>query len=221
MVRTTIILIFVLLFLISTPSFACDLVYEVRQDDDISELCVTIEKNTRGTTYRSTFRDVKQLYHYNTENSLTRWEYAESGASTEFKADRNGDEILFRGISNGQPLNKSLAVGEEIWLQNSEFGLLEFLTSKQKFKEFIVVSPEDLSINKILANQAVTEEITWNDQRIEVVKLTARLRGFLSLFWQATYWYRWPELTFLRYKADGLPGVPKVDILLVREKGSP
>ena len=221
MVRTAIILIFVLLFLLSTPSFACDLVYEVRQDNDISELCVTIEKNTRGTTYRSTFRDVKQLYHYNTENSLTRWEYAESGADTDFKADRNGDEILFRGISNGQPLTKSLAVGEEIWLQNSEFGLLEFLTSKEKSKEFIVVAPEDLSIKKILATQAVTEEIAWNDQKIAVVKLTARLRGFLSLVWQATYWYRSPEMTFLRYKADGLPGVPKVDILLVREKGSP
>ena len=221
MIRSAIILIFALLYLISTPSFACDLVYEVRRDDDVSELCVTIEKNTRGTTYRSTFRDVKQLYHYNTENSLTRWEYAESGANTDFKADRNGDEILFRGISNGQPLNKSLAVGEEIWLQNSEFGLLEFLTSEEKSKEFIVVAPEDLSIKKILATQAVTEEIAWNDQKIAVVKLTARLRGFLSLLWQATYWYRSPEMTFLRYKADGLPGVPKVDILLVREKGSP
>jgi hypothetical protein len=109
-IRSAIILIFALLFLISKPSFACDLVYEVRGDDDVSELIVTIEKNTRGTTYRSTFRDVKQLYHYNTENSLTRWEYAESGANTDFKADRNGDEILFRGISNGQPLNISLAV---------------------------------------------------------------------------------------------------------------
>ncbi len=221
MIRSAIILIFALLYLISTPSFACDLVYEVRRDDDVSELCVTIEKNTRGTTYRSTFRDVKQLYHYNTENSLTRWEYAENGANTDFNADRNGDEILFRGISNGQPLNKSLAVGEEIWLQNSEFGLLEFLTSKEKSKEFFVVAPEDLSIKKILATQAVTEEIAWNDQKIAVVKLTARLRGFLSLLWQATYWYRSPEMTFLRYKADGLPGVPKVDILLVREKGSP
>jgi hypothetical protein len=219
--RSAIILIFALLFLISTPIFACDLAYEVRRDDDVSELCVTVEKNTRGTTYRSTFRDVKQLYHYNTENSMTRWEYAESGANTDFRAERNGDEILFRGISNGQPLNKSLAVGEEIWLQNSEFGLLEFLTSNEKNKEFIVVAPEDLSIKKILATQAVTEEITWNDQKIAVVKLTARLRGFLSLLWQATYWYRSPEMTFLRYKADGLPGVPKVDILLVREKGSP
>lgn len=221
MIRSAIILIFALLFLISTPSFACDLVYEVRRDDDVSELCVTIEKNSRGITYRSTFRDVKQLYHYNTENSLTHWEYAESGTNTDFKADRNGDEILFHGISNGQPLIKSLAVGEEIWLQNSEFGLLEFLNSKEKSKEFIVVAPEDLSIKKILATHAVTEEIAWNDQKISVVKLTARLRGFLSLLWQATYWYRSPEMIFLRYKADGLPGVPKVDILLVIEKSSP
>jgi hypothetical protein len=209
------------LFLSSTSSFACDFVYEVRRDDDVSELCVTIDKNTLGTSYRSTFRDVKQLYHYNTQNTLTRWEYADSGASSDFKADRNGDKILLRGISNGQPLNKSLEVGEEIWLQNSEFGLLDFLTSKEKSKKFIVVTPEDLSIKKITATQAVTEEIVWNDQKISAVKLTARLRGFLSLLWQATYWYRSPEMTFLRYKADGLPGVPKVDIMLVREKGSP
>ena len=217
MIGSATIPIIALLFLISTPSFACDLVYEVRRDDDVSELCVTIEKNTGGTTYRSTFRDVKQLYHYNTENSLTRWEYADSGADTDFKADRKADEILFRGISNGQPLNKSLAVGEEIWLQNSEFGLLEFLTSKEKSKEFIVVAPEDLSIKKIRTTQPVTEKIAWNNQNITVVKLTARLRGFLSLLWQTTYWYRLPEMTFLRYKADGLPGVPKVDILLVRK----
>ena len=70
MIRSAIILIFALLFLISTPSFACDLVYEVRGDDDVSELCVTVEKNTRGTTYRSTFRDVKQLYHYNTQKFI-------------------------------------------------------------------------------------------------------------------------------------------------------
>lgn len=221
MIRSALILIFALLFLISTPSFACDLVYEVRRDDDVSELCLTIDKNMRGTTYRSTFWDVRQLYHYNTKNSLTRWEYSESGANTDFKADRNGYEIIFRGISNGQPLNKSLAVGEEIWLQNSEFGLLAFLTSKEKSKKFIVVAPEDLSIKKIFAAQPVTEEIAWNDQKIAVVKLTARLRGFLSFLWQATYWYRLPEMTFLRYKADGLPGVPKVDILLIREKGSP
>ena len=220
MIRSAIILILASFFLSGKLSFACDLVYEVRSGDEVSELCVTIEKNMRGTTYRSTFRDVKQLYYYNTENSLTRWEYAESGANTDFRADRNGDKIIFRGISSGRPLNKSLIVGEEIWLQNSEFGLLDFLTSKKKSKEFIVVAPEDLSIKKILATQAVTEEIAWNDQKIEVVKLTARLRGFLSLIWRATYWYRSPEMTFLRYKADGLPGVPKVDILLVREKGS-
>ena len=221
MIRSAIILILASLFLSGNLSLACDLVYEVRSEDDISELCVTIDKNTRGTTYRSTFQDVKQLYHYNSEKSLTRWEYAESGTNTDFKADRIGDKILFRGISSGRPIDKSLAVGEEIWLQNSEFGLLEFLTSKEKSKEFIVVAPEDLSIKKILAKQAATEEIVWNNQKIAVVKLTARLRGFLSLVWRSTYWYRSPEMTFLRYKADGLPGVPKVDILLVREKGSP
>jgi hypothetical protein len=48
--------------------------------------------------------------------------------------------------------------------------------------------------------------------------MTARLRGFLSLFWQSTYWHRLPEMTFVRYKADGLPGVPAVDIRLVGEK---
>ena len=220
MPKWAIMTIFAPLFLANTPCFACDLVYAVHRGDDVSELCVTIEKQTDGTTYRSIFRDVKQLYHYNIENLMTRWEYANNGAKTDFKAERRSDQILIRGTLNGQPLNKSLKVGQEAWLQNSEFGLLAFLTSKEKSKEFIVVAPEDLSIKKIRATRSETEAILWNDQKINVVKLTARLRGLFSLIWQATYWYQSTENTFLRYKADGLPGIPKVDILLVGEKGS-
>jgi hypothetical protein len=191
--------IFALPFFFCSVSLACDWAYGVRSGDDASELCVTIEKNADGITYRSTYRDVKQLYHYDTENSLLRWEYADSGSQTSFNAIRSGGEIIVSGTSSGQPVNKSLAAGDEVWLQNSEFGLLEFLKTKEKTKEFI-------------------EEISWNGQKIRVVKLKARLRGFLSLFWQATYWHRLPEITFLRYKAEGLPGVPKADIQLVREK---
>lgn len=212
--------VFAWLVLIGPPAFACDLVYEVRRDEDVSELCVTIENKTIGTTYRSIFRGVKQLYHYNADNLMTRWEYRHDGENTGFKAERRADEILIRGTSNGQPLNKSLDVGQETWLQNSEFGLLGFLTANEKSKDFIVIAPEDLSIKKLRVTQPVTEEIAWNDRKISAVKLTARLRGFLSLIWQATYWYRSTEKTFLRYKAAGLPGIPEVDILLVSGEGS-
>jgi hypothetical protein len=217
MLKRSITIVFQLLFLVNSTGFACDLVYDVHNHDDISGLCVTIEKNKDGTTYRSTYRDVRQLYHYDKDNLLTQWEYADKGADTDFKASRNADLITVRGTSNGQPLNTSLTVGDEIWLQNSEFGLLGFLNSKEKSKEFIVVSPEDLSINKVQAIRTASE-ITWNGQRIKIIELTARLRGFMSLFWKAVYWYRLPEMTFLRYKADGLPGVPEVDIRLVKEK---
>lgn len=218
MLKFAITLISVSLLFISSPSLACDLVYEVRSDDDVSELCVTIEKAADGTIYRSTYRDVKQLYHYNIENALMLWEYADSGTQTAITAKRSGEEILVSGKSKGQSVNKSLAAGDEVWLQNSEFGLLEFLRGKEKTKDFIVIAPEDLSIKKLRATREAEEEISWKVQKIRVIKLTARLRGFLSLFWQATYWHRLPEMTFLRYKADGLPGVPKVDIQLVRER---
>ncbi len=177
-----------------------------------------IEKNANGITYRSTYRDVKQLYEYNADGAMMRWEYADSGVNTKFKAERKAGAIIIRGISKGQPVNKSLEAGDRVWLQNSEFGLLDFLKAKEKSKDFVVVAPEDLSIKKLRATRAAEEEITLKDKKIRAFKLTARLRGFLSLFWQSTYWYRLPELTFVRYKADGLPGVPEVDIQLVREK---
>ena len=218
MLKFVIMLVAVSLCFINTGILACDLVYEVRSDDNVSELCVTIEKNVDGITYRSTYRDVKQLYHYNIDNSMMRWEYVDSGANTDISASRNGSEILIRGTSQGQSVNKSLTAGDQVWLQNSEFGLLDYLKSKEKNEEFIVIAPEDLSIKKFRATREADEEISWKDKKIRAVKLTARLRGLLSLFWQATYWHRLPELTFLRYKADGLPGVPKVDIQLVREK---
>lgn len=198
-------------------SLACDLVYEVRSGDEVSDLCVTIEKRAGGITYRSTYRDVKQLYDYNADGAMMRWEYADSSENTDFKAERKAGEIIIRGMSQGQPVNKSLKAGERVWLQNSEFGLLDFLKANEKSKDFIVIAPEDLSIKKLRATRGAEEEITLKDKKFNAVKMTARLRGFLSLFWQSTYWHRLPEMTFLRYKADGLPGVPAVDIQLVQE----
>ncbi len=209
------------MLMMSSKSLACDLTYEVFSDDLVSELCVTIEKNMNGITYRSTYQDVKQLYHYNSEGAMMRWEYADSSENTDFEAERNVGIIIIRGISKGQPVNKSLEAGDRIWLQNSEFGLLNFLRLGEKSRDFIVIAPEDLSIKKLRATRAAEEEITWNDQQVRAVKMTARLRGFLSLFWQSTYWHRLPEMTFVRYKADGLPGVPAVDIRLVSEKSVP
>ena len=202
-------------------SFACDWVYEVRSDDDVAELCVTSERSQDGITYRSTYKDVKQLYHYDSDNGLQRWEYTNSGDQSAFKAKRDNGEILVRGTSQGQPVNKTLTVDDAIWLQNSEFGLLEFLKTDDKSKDFIVITPEDLSITKFRVTREAGEELSWKGNKIRGVKLKARLRGFLSLFWQATYWYRIPEMTFLRYKAEGLPGVPKADIELVQEKRAP
>ena len=209
------------LFMISSGSLACDLTYEVFSDDLTSELCVKIEKNMNGITYRSAYQDVKQQYYYNSDGAMMRWQYADSSENTDFEAERNAGEIIIRGRSKGQPVNKSLEAGDWIWLQNSEFGLLNFLRLGEKTRDFIVIAPEDLSIKKLRATRAAEEEITWNDQQVRAVKMTARLRGFLSLFWQSTYWHRLPEMTFVRYKADGLPGVPAVDIRLVGEKSEP
>ncbi len=214
-------MIFAVSLFFNPLSLACDWVYEVRSDDDVAELCVTLERSPAGITYRSTYKDVKQLYHYNSDNILLRWEYTDSRDQSAFKAKRDKGEILVRGTSQGQPVNKALTVGDAIWLQNSEFGLQEFLKTDDKNKDFIVITPEDLSVNKFRATREAGEEISWEGNKIRVVKLKARLRGFLSIFWQATYWYRMPEMTFLRYKAEGLPGVPKADIELVQEKRAP
>jgi hypothetical protein len=56
-----------------------------------------------------------------------------------FNVSRKGGETLIRGTSHGQSVNKSLAAGDQFWLQNSEFGLLDFLRLKEKNKEFIVI----------------------------------------------------------------------------------
>jgi prevent-host-death family protein len=68
-----------------------------------------------------------------------------------FSISRNGGETLIRGSSHSQSVNKSLAAGDQFWLQNSEFGLLDFLRSKEKNKEFIVIKFQQ-RWKKILTN---------------------------------------------------------------------
>lgn len=107
-------------------------------------------------------------------------------------------------------------MGEQSWLQNSEFGLLDFIQSAQKQMDFVVIKPDDLSVNRLKVRKGPKEEIDFRGERVNTLMLNATPPGLLSILWQATNWYRIPDYLFLRYETKGAPGLPHTTIELDR-----
>ena len=49
-----------------------------------------------------------------------------------------------RGTLKGEPVARSIEIGEEPWFQNSEFGLLPFARSLLKTIDFFAVDPDGI-----------------------------------------------------------------------------
>jgi hypothetical protein len=200
-------------------AFAETLFYEVKNEETVSSLAIEIRKDEDGGhVYLSELGSVRQYYRYDENNTLTEWRFSDEDDETEFTALRKGGEIAVTGFRRGEPFSQTLSVGEQDWLQNSEFGLLEFIRSAKNQMDFVVIKPDDLSINRLKVRKGSREKISYRGERVSALRLKATPPGLLSILWQAEYWYMEPDYLFIRYEAKGAPGLPNTTIELDRRE---
>jgi hypothetical protein len=209
----------VLLIFPAGLAFAETLFYAVKDEETVSSLEIKIRKDDDGGhVYLSKLGSVQQYYRYDENNTLTEWRFSDKEDETEFTALSRGGEIAVTGFRRGEPFSQTLSVGEQAWLQNSEFGLLEFIRSAKNQMDFVVIKPDDLSVNRLKVRKGAREKINYRGERVSALRLKATPPGLLSVLWQAEYWYRVPDYLFIRYETKGAPGLPHTIIELDRRE---
>jgi hypothetical protein len=196
-----------------------DYVFEVKAGERSSRLVIREETRDGGRTYLSRTDGLEQFYRYDGENRLVEWRFSSQGQNTAFTATRTGAGVVVRGTLKGEPVERSIEIGEEPWFQNSEYGLLPFARSALKTIDFFAVDPEDIKRVNFRARKVQGETLEWRGRKVETLRIKAHLPGPLSLVWSATYWYALPDLTFIRYQASGGGGAPRTDIRLLEVIG--
>ena len=194
---------------------AVTLTYELRNEDETSMLYIEVQSEGRGTVYRSRMENIEQYYRYEPTVRLMEWRYRNSNNDTEYRALRKGARIELEGRLNGEEVRTSLELGDQLWLQNSEFGFEEFIESDEKYMDFVFVKPDDVSLTRFRVRKMGIEKIPYQGEEVEALRLKANPPGILAALWHASYWYSLPDYMFIKYKAEGAPGLPQTEIELV------
>jgi hypothetical protein len=198
---------------------ALTLTYELLNEGETFMLYIDVQSEGRDRVYRSKMESIEQYYRYSPENQLVEWRYRDSANSTEYRALRKGDLIQVEGLLQGEELKTSFELESRPWLQNSEFGFAEFIESDERQMDFVFVKPDDVSLTRFRVKKGGTVKIPYGGGEVEALQLKANPPGILAALWHAYYWYSLPDHEFIKYKAEGAPGLPQTEIELVGRSG--
>lgn len=104
------------------------------------------------------------------------------------------------------------------WIQDFKFGFLNFLKSKYSEYKFVILNPEDFSINNMIATKKEITQLKINGIKYNTQKIIVTLQGFKSMFWKGEIWFDLETLSLVKYKANNGPGTPVMTTVLDSKK---
>lgn len=150
------------------------------------------------------------------EGTTQKWMYRDEKENTEFVAEREGNAIYIQGILQGEKIEKTIAIDQDIWINKIDHGLSHFVNSDQTSVTFWTLKLADLEPVHFEAEKIETEMLQINGQKVQAIKVKLTLNHMLiARFWSAHLWYRTSDGLFLRYEgANGGPGTPVTTITI-------
>lgn len=172
--------------------------------DSKEENILAIGKNKEGTTvlelsptssmisaaYRSAIKDFKMSYF------------------------RESNRITVTKTVAGNTDKKTYSIGNAPWIQRFEFGFRTFIMSNINSMTFVLVSPKDLALHKLVAKKRGYVFTNVNGKRIKTQKVKITLPGFKSMFWDALLWFDPATGDLLKYTTNQGPGTETFTIEL-------
>jgi hypothetical protein len=147
-----------------------------------------------------------------------QWVYHYPAGSADVTCKRSGNSILVDGIIKGRKIEKTHAIDGNPWYQDWGLGLRAFIRGRDTRWQFWSVNPGDPgAIAKFEATKEGEESLTFNGAPVETMRVKVSLPGFLSIFFQADFWFRASDGVLVRWKFPRGSGKPALVTDLVTD----
>jgi len=154
---------------------------------------------------------------YQPKYILKEYFFESTAKHIDLKCSLDNRKLTVKGKSQGREITKKYNISSK-WIQDFNFGFHEFLEAQNREMTFLMLNPNDFTINEMIVKKQNIEKIkighiNYNAQKVEVT-----LPGFKSMFWKAQIWYDLESYDLIKYIADKGPGTPVTTILLESKK---
>ena len=214
--RALVPLCLVLLLMAAAGSQSPVLEYREQTGDDQFTFTWQTNRETDGITVIQHQGD-EFFSSLNTADGVTRrWHYVKR-PDTDVRAERDGDRLRFTGCLAGRTIDRIQLIDSRPWLQPLSFSLQRLAGSDQQTANFWTIRPDTLEVLAMQAEKAGSEQIVADSGIVHPAnKVVIRPDGLLAPLWQAEYWFRQGDNTFLQYRGThGPPGTAETRICLI------
>jgi hypothetical protein len=208
-------------FLYSLTSFANHAyVYEEETAGQVSTFTWDVEKEDNYLKLIAEDEISTTIIKCSADFHIFEFYYKSKTVPTEFIVSQIGKNLIAKGRVNNRYLEKVHKI-DLPWIQQFGFGLRPFVLSKEKSIKLCLISPEDFSLQKMVAKKEENEVIFLNNQKYDAIRVTLTLPGFKSMFWKARLWFDRRTGDFLKYSANKGPHTPTTTTILKSKEKEP
>lgn len=168
-----------------------------------------------------TYQDDKEsgLTTFDPELATRHWQLEAVDRQTCIAAVRRDETLSIEGTLSGQPIKRTLDLGDLPWYQALSVSLRAIIEHPNSPREFWILRPDTLDLHRMQVSELDEDDLELEGQVIPTWRLTIRLSGWQSFLWHADYWLRQTDGRFVKYQGvSGPPGSPATVIILTGEE---
>ena len=132
---------------------------------------------------------------------------------TDYEFSFDGNTLTAKGKVNNLSISKEHPI-QTNWIQQFSFGLRSFVLSKQKSINFCLITPDDFSLQYMVAKKEGHEYVSSNGKKYQTLKVILTLPGIKGMFWKARLWFDVSSGILVKYSANKGPNTPTTVIML-------
>jgi hypothetical protein len=180
------------------------IVYEVYQKNQ-NDFLVTISSNSSFIEVLTDKKKSAKYFKLDSENE-------------KYTMNREQDFLEFSGIANEDNFNKSIKVGSNSSWYINYFFFSDFILSQEERLPYFFALPFNQSVMKMVAIKEQVEQLEYNNQLVDAVKVRFTLDDWRSFMWSSYGWFRVDDGVLLKAEEmRGPPGSPKIFTFLLEE----
>lgn len=161
-----------------------------------------------GLVLRLKSQNLDSRHFYNPPGSTQDWQMVDHAEKHDFRAYRQGNQIVIDGTYKGKSIKKSVKVDDKPWINKLDHGLSSWVRSDAEEMVFWTLKLNS-GLDPILfeAEKIGTETLQTPAGDFETIRVRLNLHGFIvSKLWSAYCWYRKSDGLFVKYQGDSGPG---------------
>lgn len=192
-------------------------VYQIVSDGEISDSVEwKVVKSSEKIMLESHLDGILYSYECNPDYSTRKFNM--SSNKGKLNAVDNGKRIVIKGLKDGDIIDETIDRLEYPWYQNIGWAASNMLRRGHEELTFSLIRPDNFSTLNMHAEVVETEEIIYENEKHNAIKVKITLDGFLKHFWSGYYWYREDDYKMVKYHGtNGPPGSPVLTMLLINE----